>query len=112
MVHHPQSAPEYEFGMIDLHRMRTRTQGNQQAAMNLGRFFYSLPAGFMDEELQQCFFKQLSGIRFCREPGHVCESGESVGVQNIKKAREKDRIAILKFPVKRPIPNTPGPLIA
>ncbi len=46
---------DYEFGMIDLHRMKRRTRGSNQAAMNLGRFFYSLPDGFLDIPLQSRF---------------------------------------------------------
>ncbi len=57
---------DYAFGMIDLHRMKIRTRGNRQAAMNLGRFLFSLPDGFMSEPLRSLFMKSYldgSGIR-------------------------------------------------
>ena len=46
---------EYEFAMIDLHRMQIRTCGNRQAAKDLGGFLFSLPEGFMDETLRNLF---------------------------------------------------------
>ena len=55
MVQTGPTADDYEFGMIDLHRMQIRVRGNRPATMNLGRFLFSLPEGFMDERLLTVF---------------------------------------------------------
>jgi hypothetical protein len=51
----------YTLGMIDLHRMQIRTRGRGPAAMNLGRFLFSLPEGFMDAELEELFLQSYLG---------------------------------------------------
>ena len=48
---------DYELGMIDLHRMQISTRGNHEAAMNLGRFLFSLPEDFLDESLKKSFLE-------------------------------------------------------
>ncbi len=54
--------------MIDLHRMQIRTRSHQQAAMNLGRFLYSLPEGFMDGALEALFMENyLTDFKGSRE---------------------------------------------
>ena len=55
MVKTTDNMDEYEFAMIDLHRMQIRTCGNRQAAKDLGGFLFSLPEGFMDETLRNLF---------------------------------------------------------
>lgn len=63
------TSPEgYQLAMIDLHRMQIRTRGHQQAAMNLGRFLYSLPEGFMDKALETLFMESyLAGFKGNRQ---------------------------------------------
>ncbi|MBN2375447.1 MAG: hypothetical protein JXD22_03545 [Sedimentisphaerales bacterium] len=55
MVKTTNNMDEFEFAMIDLHRMQIRTCSNRQAAKDLGGFLFSLPEGFMDETLRALF---------------------------------------------------------
>ncbi|MBL7215609.1 MAG: hypothetical protein ISS71_08020 [Phycisphaerae bacterium] len=64
MVNTSNETDDYEFGMIDLHRMQIRTRGNRPAAMNLGRFLFSLPEGFMDAHLQSLFLENYLNTDF------------------------------------------------
>ena len=57
MMNAESKTDDYEFGIIDLHRMQIRTRGTGQAAMNLGRFLFSLPEDFMDTHLQSIFME-------------------------------------------------------
>lgn len=66
-VYMVQSSPDpddYEFGIIDLHRMRIHTRSYAQAAMNLGRFLFSLPDGFMNAHLQNLFTESYLSADF------------------------------------------------
>lgn len=62
MVPMPQE-DDYTFGIIDLHRMKIRTSRNSQA-MDLGRFLFSLPKGFMDAELRSLFMEHYLAADF------------------------------------------------
>ncbi|MBC8377879.1 MAG: hypothetical protein H8E62_01760 [Planctomycetes bacterium] len=66
MVKHIDNAEDFEFGMIDLHRMQINTRGNRQAAENLGRFLFSLPEGFLDEKLRNAFIENYLDADFIR----------------------------------------------
>ncbi len=67
MVKNIDNAADFDFGMIDLHRMQINTRGTKQAAENLGRFFFSLPEGFMDEGLREVFLKQYLKAEFIED---------------------------------------------
>lgn len=58
---------EFDFGMIDLHRMQINTRGSKQAARNLGAFLFSLPEGFLDEDMRQIFLKQYLKADFIKD---------------------------------------------
>ena len=81
MVNTIDGTDDYEFGMIDLHRMQIRTRGTGQAAMNLGRFLFSLPEGFMDTRLQSLFMESYLDTDF---PGN-----KKSFVRNVKKWESK-----------------------
>ena len=81
MVNVENKANDYEFGMIDLHRMQIRTRGTGKAAMNLGRFLFSLPEGFMDARLETIFMESYLATDF---PGN-----KDVFMGNVKKLEAK-----------------------
>lgn len=64
MVYPENGNDDYEFGMIDLHRMQIRVRGTNPPAMNLGRFFFSLPEGFMDPECESLFLENYLDADF------------------------------------------------
>ncbi|MHC5082573.1 MAG: lipopolysaccharide kinase InaA family protein [Planctomycetota bacterium] len=55
MVYNGADKTDFQFGMIDLHRMKIRVRGSKEAAENIGRFLYSIPDGFMDDSLRKLF---------------------------------------------------------
>ena len=81
MVNTEKGTEDYEFGMIDLHRMQIRTRGHRPAAMNLGRFLFSLPEGFMDTHLQSVFMENYLTANF--------SGNKDAFVRNVKKWETK-----------------------
>jgi len=52
------TAPDgFGLGMIDLHRMQLRKNDLRSATKDLGAFLFSLPDGFMDEDLRMLFME-------------------------------------------------------
>ena len=89
MVNTDDGTDDYEFGMIDLHRMQIRTRGTGQAAMNLGRFLFSLPAGFMDTRLETVFMESYLDTNF---PGNKEAFGEHIKKWETKLLKRRKKV--------------------
>ena len=60
--------PEYEYAVIDLHRMCHNIANRNQLIKNLGRFDYSMRDEYFDENMREFFIKAYAGDSY---PGDV-----------------------------------------
>ena len=67
--------PQYEFAVIDLHRMYHNVTNPNQLIQNLGRFHHSLRAEYFDENLKQFFIEAYAADNY---PGDANKLYEQV----------------------------------
>ncbi len=60
-VRERQTSTEWDFAVIDLHRMSHNVMDKNKQIKNLGRLHHSMVDGYFDEELKQLFIESYAG---------------------------------------------------
>ena len=81
--------PEYDFAVIDLHRMCHNVTNPNQLIQNLGRFHHSLRAEYFDENLKQFFIKAYAADNYAGEANKLYEQVKNYSKKLSAKRNQK-----------------------
>lgn len=81
--------PQYEFAVIDLHRMCHNVTNPNQLIRNLGRFHHSMRAEYFDENLKQFFIKAYAADNYPDDISKLYEQVENYSKKLSAKRNQK-----------------------